>query len=252
MSSSYHPDPRFACDGMHSPISWLDSSCSPDGQHRLTTTSTISSIVSHVGSNMSSKNQNLHPLPRLMGVHTPRPNSGMGPGSHGLVNRMCQNDGMYGQYGNACRTGVGFSSNGFGSRSNVNGWYALDQKYKPRGGGNGYFVYGNENMELGELNRGPRSGNLKTQKGVGPNLTIAVKGQSLPSNVDNEDSSIVPDEDLYNKVDFPKRTFRSKVCHHLSQTVRMMFTRASNTSSGPALAVEPESCPMRSRKPETP
>ncbi|MQM12200.1 hypothetical protein Taro_045114 [Colocasia esculenta] len=203
MASGYHPDPRYAYDGMHSPIPWFDSSGFPDGQHRLAATSTVSSTVSHVGNNISARNQNVHPLPRPMGV--PRPASGMGPGSQGLMNRMYPNSRMYGQYGNAYRGGLGFASHGFGSRTNVHGWYAVDPKYKPRGRGSGYFVYGNENMELGELNRGPRSGNLKSQKVPGPNVTIAVKGQSLPSSVNNEDSSIVPDKDLYNKAEFPEK-----------------------------------------------
>uniref|UniRef100_A0A1D1ZFG8 YTH domain-containing family protein n=1 Tax=Anthurium amnicola TaxID=1678845 RepID=A0A1D1ZFG8_9ARAE len=202
--SGYQPDQRYAYDGARSPIPWLNGSAFPDGQHRLTTTSTVPSTVPHVGSNPSARSQNLNSLPRLMGLHTPRPTSGMGPGSHGLMSRMYPNSRMYGQYGSTYRTGLGYGSNGFDSRTNGHGWYGVDAKNKPRSRG-GFFVYGNENLDLGELNRGPRSGQFKSQKGPGPNVTIAVKGQNFPSKVNNEDSSLVPDNDMYNKTDFPEK-----------------------------------------------
>lgn len=129
----------------------------------------------------------------------------MGPGGTGLMNSLYPNARMYGQCGNAYRTGLGFVSNGYDSRTDGRGWMPIDSKYKPRGRGNGFFSYGNENMDgMGELNRGPRSGRFKIQKGPGSNVTIAVKGQTLPSEGNKEVSSVVPNKDLYNMVDFPE------------------------------------------------
>uniref|UniRef100_A0A1D1XI96 YTH domain-containing family protein n=1 Tax=Anthurium amnicola TaxID=1678845 RepID=A0A1D1XI96_9ARAE len=177
-----------------------------DAQHRLATTSSISSPVFHVGNNSSTRNQNLRPFPHPMGLHTHRPTSGMGPTAPGLMSGLYPTTRMYGQCGNAYRTGLGFASNGYDSRTNGRGWLALDPKYKPRGRGNGFYGYGNENSDgIGELNRGPRSCRFKSQKGIGPNVTIAVKGQDLPSGGNIEDSSIVPDKDQYNKEDFPEK-----------------------------------------------
>ncbi|KAA1170318.1 YTH domain-containing protein, partial [Marinobacter salinexigens] len=81
---------------------------------------------------------------------------------------------------------------------------AVDSKYKPRGRGNGYYGYGNENQDgFTELNRGPRAGRFKNQKTFGP-VKIAVKGQNL-SSIGNEDSSIIPDKEQYNLADFPEK-----------------------------------------------
>lgn len=122
----------------------------------------------------------------------------------GFMNRMYPNSRMYGQYGNTVRTGTGYGSNGFDSRTGGRGWFAVDNKYKPRGRGYGNFGYGNENMEgLNELNRGPRAGRFKNQKGFVPSITIAVKGQNLTSNGSKEDSTVVPDRDQYNRAEFP-------------------------------------------------
>ncbi|CAA6658572.1 unnamed protein product [Spirodela intermedia] len=63
------PDPRYAYDGMRSPVPWLDGPAFLDGQHRQAATSTLSS----------------------MGLNTQRSASGMGPGSHGLMSRMYPN-----------------------------------------------------------------------------------------------------------------------------------------------------------------
>lgn len=138
----------------------------------------------------------------IQGLHPPR-TSGMGPAS-GFMSRMYPNSRMYGQFGSTVRTGAGFGSNGYDSRTSGRGWSVVDNKYKPRGRGNGFFVYGNESMDgLTELNRGPRAGRFKNQKAVAPNITIAVKGQSLPSNGNKEDSTVVPDRDQYNRAEFP-------------------------------------------------
>ncbi|CAA7403976.1 unnamed protein product [Spirodela intermedia] len=202
---SGYPDSRYSYDGVRSPVPWLDCPTFLDGQHRVPTTSSVSSPVFHAGNNSSTRNHNLRPFPHMMGLHSPRPNSGMGPGGTGLMNNLYPNARMYGQCGNAFRTGLGFVSNGYDSRTDGHGWLPIDSKYKPRGRGNGFFSYGNENMDgMGELNRGPRSGRFKIQKGPGSNVTIAVKGQTLPSEGNKEVSSVVPNKDLYNKVDFPE------------------------------------------------
>ncbi|XP_077245403.1 YTH domain-containing protein ECT4-like [Tasmannia lanceolata] len=201
---SGYQDPRFGFDGMHSPVPWVDGSIYSDGQHRQATSSSVSSTVSHSGNITSGGNQNLRVLPHLMGLNHSRPTTGMGAAS-GFMNRMYPNNRFYGQSGNTLRTGHGFGSNGYDSRTNGRGWLALDtNKYRPRGRGNGFFGYGNENVDgLNELNRGPRAGRFKNQKGLTPNITLAVKGQNLTSNGANEDSSIVPDKDQYNLVEFP-------------------------------------------------
>ncbi|KAG5631380.1 hypothetical protein H5410_003097 [Solanum commersonii] len=53
----------------------------------------------------------------------------------------------------------------YDSRSIVRGWMAVDNRFKPRGRGNSFYGYGNENMDsLNELNRGPRGKGSKNQK----------------------------------------------------------------------------------------
>ncbi|KAG5631378.1 hypothetical protein H5410_003095 [Solanum commersonii] len=57
----------------------------------------------------------------------------------------------------------------YDSRSIVRGWMAVDNRFKPRGRGNSFYGYGNENMDsLNELNRGPRGKGSKNQKGFTP------------------------------------------------------------------------------------
>ncbi|XP_058086100.1 YTH domain-containing protein ECT2 isoform X2 [Magnolia sinica] len=198
--ASGYQDPRYGFDGMRSPVPWFDGPIFSDGQPRPATSSSISSTVTHVSNIPSARTQNLRPLTHLMGLHPARPTSGMGS-AHGFMNRMYQNNRMY---GSAVRTGPGFGSNGYDTRTNGRGWLAVDNKYKPRGRGNGLFAYGNENMDgLNELNRGPRAGRFKNQKGFAPNITLAVKGQALPSNGSNDDSPAVPDRDQYNRVELP-------------------------------------------------
>ncbi|KAJ0982552.1 hypothetical protein J5N97_010807 [Dioscorea zingiberensis] len=205
---SGYQDPRFGFDGMRSPVPWYDAPAF-DGQQRIPTTSSTPSAVSHVANNTSGRNQNLHPLPHLMGLHTPRPASGMGPAAPGYVNRMYPNNRIYGQYGQcgtAYRNGLGFGSNGYDYRMNSRWGLVTDNKYKPRGRGNGFYGYGSENLDgLSELNRGPRGGRFKNTKGFGPNITIAVKGQNLPTNGNVEEASAAPARDQYNRDDFPEK-----------------------------------------------
>ncbi|XP_020274887.1 uncharacterized protein LOC109849464 [Asparagus officinalis] len=193
--STGYQDPRFSFDGMRSPVPWYDSAVYSDSQHRLGT----NNAVSHVTNSTSGRNQNLRPLPHVMGLNNSRPTSGM-PASSGMLNRMYPNSRMY----NAFNAGLGFRSSFYDSRTNGR-WEVVDSKYKPRGRGNGFYGCVNENLDgLCELNRGPRANRLRNQKGLGSNVTVGVKGQNLlTANGNVEDSSVVPNKDQYNKADFP-------------------------------------------------
>ncbi|KAK9291209.1 hypothetical protein L1049_009397 [Liquidambar formosana] len=195
--ASGYQDPRFGFDGIRSPYPWLDASIFSDGQSKHAANTGICSPVSLP----SGRNQNLRPLPHLMGLHHSRPTSGMGQA--GYMNRMYPNNRMYGQCGNTIRTGSGFGSMGYDSRASGRGWLAVDSKYKPKGRGNGFFGYNNENMDgLNELNRGPRAKGFKNQKGFGP-ITLAVKGQTLPLVENNEEKlPQIPDKEQYNRCRF--------------------------------------------------
>ncbi|RWR80406.1 YTH domain-containing protein [Cinnamomum micranthum f. kanehirae] len=184
-ASSGYQDQGFRYDG---PIF-------SDGRQRTMTSSSASATTP------PSRNQNLHPLP-LMGLH-PRPPSGMSP-SPGFMSTMYPNNRVYSQFGNMVRTGPSVASGGFNFRTNGRGWVAADNKYKPRGQANGFYGYGNENADgLNELNRGPRAGRFKNQRGTTPNITIAGKGENLSSNGNNDEYSAVLDSNQYNQADFP-------------------------------------------------
>ncbi|KAL6008150.1 hypothetical protein ACLOJK_033656 [Asimina triloba] len=193
-AASGYQDPRFGFDGIRSPVPWLDGPFFSDGQSIAATSGPFSSTVP------SARNQNVCPPPHLMGLHSPRP-SGMGP-TPGFMNRMYGNNRIYGQAGNVIRTGLGFGSNGYETRANGHGWLAVDNKNRLRGRGN--LNYGNENIDgLNELSKGPRAGRFKNQKGFLSNVTLAVRGQNLPSNVNSEEQSLVPARDQYNREEFP-------------------------------------------------
>ncbi|XP_039140034.1 YTH domain-containing protein ECT4-like isoform X2 [Dioscorea cayenensis subsp. rotundata] len=206
-------DPRFGFDGMRSPTPWYDGSGLPDGYQRVPTTSSAPSAISHVVNTTSGRSQNLHPLPNLMGLHTPRPTSCIGPTAPGFVNRMYTNNRIYGQYGQcgtAFRTGLGFGSNGYHYRMNSR-WGSVTDKYKPRGRGNVYYGYGSDDLDgLSELNRGPRGGHFKNTQSLGPNISIAVKGQNLPANGNDEEASVAPARDQYNRDDFLEKYSNGK------------------------------------------
>lgn len=124
--------------------------------------------------------------------------------SPGFMNTMYPNNSVYSQFGNMVRAGPSVASGGFNFRTNGRGWVAADNKYKPRGQANGFYGYGNENADgLNELNRGPRAGRFKNQRGTTPNITIAGKGENLSSNGNNDEYSAVLDSDQYNQADFP-------------------------------------------------
>ncbi|KAK4482919.1 hypothetical protein RD792_010092 [Penstemon davidsonii] len=200
--ASGYQDPRFGFDGFQSAIPWLESPYFSDGHPRAVNGSSLTSSFANGNGVPSSRNQNYRP--HLMGLHHPRPMSGMNTAS-GYVNRMYPNK-IYGQYGNAYRSGLGYGSNGYDSRINGRGWMSVDSKYRPRGRGNGFYGYGNESMDgLNELNRGPRAKNTKNQKGFTP-AALVVKGQSIPLTTDNEKEklSASPDREQYNRPDFPE------------------------------------------------
>ncbi|XP_057509024.1 YTH domain-containing protein ECT2-like [Actinidia eriantha] len=197
-----YQDPRFAFDGLQSAIPWLDGPIFSNGQPRPTSTS----MVPHANNTPASKNQNFHSHSQFTGLHLPRPMSSMGS-ANGYMNRLYPNK-LYSQYGSTFRSGLGFESNGYDSRTNGRGWLAFDNKYKPRGRSNGFFGYGNENIDgLNELNRGPRAKSSKNQKGF-THAPLAVKGQNIPLDGTNDDEkeklSVDPDREQYNKVDFPE------------------------------------------------
>ncbi|KAI3461911.1 hypothetical protein Pfo_018574 [Paulownia fortunei] len=202
--ASGYQDPRFGFDGIQSPIPWLEGPYYSDGQPRPVTSSSMTSSIANGNGVPSSRNQNFRP--HLMGLHHPRPMSGMNT-ANGYINRMYPNK-LYGQYGNAYRSGLGYGANGYDTRANGRGWMAVDSKYKPRGRGNGFYNYANESMDgLNELNRGPRAKSSKNQKGFTP-VALAVKGQNIPltGTTDNEEksSSLTPDREQYNRPDFPE------------------------------------------------
>jgi hypothetical protein len=118
-------------------------------------------------------------------------------------NRMYPSSRPYNtQYGNSIKTGLPYGSNGYDSRIYGRWGLGMDNRYRPRGR-NGYYGYGNESQDgTIELNRGPRSGRFKNQKLYGHTVTIAVKGQSLPSGESKNDSAM-PDRAQFNRDDFP-------------------------------------------------
>ncbi|XP_010257809.1 PREDICTED: YTH domain-containing family protein 1-like [Nelumbo nucifera] len=89
--TSGYQDLRFGYDGMRSPVPWIDSPVFSDGQPKPATSSSFSSTVSHANNVHSGRNQNIRPLPHLVGLHHPRPASGMNP-TPGFMNRMYPNN----------------------------------------------------------------------------------------------------------------------------------------------------------------
>lgn len=130
--------------------------------------------------------------------------------TNGYTNSIYPNK-LYGHYGSTFRTGFGFGSNAYDSRTYGHGWLSFDNKYKSRGRSSGVFGYGNENIDgMNELNRGPRAKSSKDQKGFVTTVPLAVKGQNIPLNetdVDEKDKSsvvVTPGHEQYNKVEFPE------------------------------------------------
>ncbi|RWW46266.1 hypothetical protein BHE74_00047844 [Ensete ventricosum] len=170
---SGYQDPRFGFDGAWSSVPWFDGTLYPDGQQR--------------------------PATGNAGMHSPRP---AGPG---IANKMYPNNRMYGQNANGFGNGHSFCSSMYDSRMNGRWGMSVDSKYRPRARGNGFYGYGNDNFDgLSELNKGPRAGRFRNQRGFGPTTTLPVRGQSLPENVNVQDSTVIPEGDQYNMTDFPE------------------------------------------------
>ncbi|RLN39513.1 YTH domain-containing family protein 2-like isoform X1 [Panicum miliaceum] len=188
---------NYGHSGLRSPAQWYDGPVYSNGHQRPTASST-----SYCSNSSSVKNQSQRPTTNLMGMHAQMPSSGMGLTSPSYPSRMYPDNrlfGQYGQYGNTLKGGLGFGSNVYNSRNNGR-WGVVDTKYKPRG--RALFGFGGENQDgFTELNRGPRSGGLKHQKQFGPTVTIAVKGQALPSA--GKQNSALPDKGQYNQEGFP-------------------------------------------------
>ncbi|KAJ6713525.1 YTH YT521-B HOMOLOGY DOMAIN-CONTAINING [Salix purpurea] len=198
--ASGYKDLRSCFDKLQPDIPLLDSSVLSNGLYRNTEISSSFPKASHAP---SSRNQNFHQNSHFMGWQHPGLASTMGS-THGYMNRMYSNK-FYSQYGNGYKSSMGFGSGGYNSGINGQGWLPIDSKYKPKGRGNGYFGYRNENVDgLNELNRGPRAkGYFKNQKGFVP-PTVAVSGQSNDTNAEEKDKTTeVPDREQYNKADFP-------------------------------------------------
>ncbi|XP_022872938.1 uncharacterized protein LOC111391890 [Olea europaea var. sylvestris] len=206
--ASGYQDPRFLLDGSRSPIPWLDGSFMSDGQPRPLTSSSMASPLPNGNGVPSSRNQNFRP--HFMGLHHPRSVSGMNA-ANGYINRIYPNK-LYGQYGNTYRSGLGYGSNGYESRTNARGYMAVDSKYKPRARGNGLYGYGNENMDgLNELNRGPRTKSSKNQKGaMSVDPAVNVQNPLLTGMADSEKSSSAPNREQYNQQDFPEAYAEAK------------------------------------------
>ncbi|KAJ4871147.1 evolutionarily conserved C-terminal region 2 [Raphanus sativus] len=169
---------------------------------RSVTGSGVASSYSKATSVPSLRNQNYRSNSNYTGVHQPSSMTGYGS-TQGYYSRMYQGK----LYGSSGRSGMGYGSSGYDSRTNGRGWVsATDHKY--RGFGRGYnYYYGNENNldGLNELNRGPRAKGTKNQKGNSED-SLEVKEQTNESNVaeavETENTCIVPDREQYNKEDF--------------------------------------------------
>ncbi|XVF57334.1 hypothetical protein PTKIN_Ptkin06aG0196700 [Pterospermum kingtungense] len=190
-------DPRFSYDGIQSPIPWLDMSISSNGQSKHAANAGFSSYTNNLS---SGRNQNLHPYPHSMNLHSARPPSGVAQ-AFGYMNHMYPNNMTYGHYGNTIRGGSSYGSYGYDAWRKGLGWYSVGNNNKSRGRG-----YGKENMDgLSELNKGPRVKGYKNQDSSVP-ATLAVKVQNLPLTESTKENSVslVSDLEQYNKEDFPQ------------------------------------------------
>ncbi|KAI3716483.1 hypothetical protein L1987_67394 [Smallanthus sonchifolius] len=188
-----YQNPVFNSNG-----SWLDSSIYSNGQPRNNANSAPLSNAN----GFASKNQNVSSHSQIA---SSRPMQGINTAS-GYMNKMYPNK-LYGQYRGAYGSGLGFGSGAYWSQ-NGNGWLAFNNTCKPRGRGNGFFSYSNENSDgLNELNRGPRARIIKNQKDV-VTVTQPIKGQNgdLPNTdgVEKENTCAAPDREQYNLTEFPE------------------------------------------------
>ncbi|XP_037426122.1 YTH domain-containing protein ECT4-like isoform X6 [Triticum dicoccoides] len=234
--STGYVDSTYGYDTTGAHYAWYDGSAYTNAQQRPTTANyTPSSAYNSNGS--SARYQTKSPTPQQTGNR--RPTTTTGSATPTYPNRMYSSTQSYNQYGNSVKTGLmygntgygstgygstgygssGYGSNGYGSSGYGSSGYgssgydsrlygrwgvSMDTRYnRPRGRGNGYYGFGNESQDgTIELNRGPRSGRFKNQKAFGHTVTIAVKGQTLPSS-ENKDASDIPDKAQFNLEDFP-------------------------------------------------
>ncbi|KAL1807949.1 hypothetical protein DCAR_0727328 [Daucus carota subsp. sativus] len=197
------PASGYVYDASRSSVPWFDGSVYSNGKTGPLSSTSFNQYTSNGNGVPVSKNQNARPHHQFTGYNNRRPLSGLNSGN-GYVNRMYSNK-FYNQNGISYRSGF-YGSNGYDSRTMGSGWFSVDNKYKPRGRGNGCANYGNGNVDgLNELNRGPRAKSFKNQKGAVP-ASVAVKGQDnlvTGTNGSTEDSRVDKENGQYNRADFP-------------------------------------------------
>ncbi|XP_066384140.1 YTH domain-containing protein ECT4-like isoform X2 [Miscanthus floridulus] len=197
--SAGYLDTTYGYDSTGAHFAWYDGSAYATGQQRTTTTNHYPSST-FSGNGSSARYQNKSSTTQQMGMQNRRPTTTSAAPTY--PNRMYPSSRPYTQYGNSIKTGLPYGSNGYDSRIYGRWGLGMDNRYRPRGR-SGYYGYGNESQDgTIELNRGPRSGRFKNQKLYGHTVTIAVKGQSLPSGESKNDSA-VPDRAQFNRDDFP-------------------------------------------------
>ncbi|XP_066399989.1 YTH domain-containing protein ECT4-like isoform X2 [Miscanthus floridulus] len=197
--SAGYLDTTYGYDSTGAHFAWYDGSAYANGQQRTTTTNHYPSST-FSGNGSSARNQNKSSTTQQMGMQNRRPTTTSAAPTY--PNRMYPSSRPYTQYGNSIKTGLPYGSNGYDSRIYGRWGLGMDNRYRPRVR-NGYYGYGNESQDgTIELNRGPRSGRFKNQKLYGHTVTIAVKGQSLPSGESKNDSA-VPDRAQFNRDGFP-------------------------------------------------
>ncbi|KAK6163787.1 hypothetical protein DH2020_000651 [Rehmannia glutinosa] len=226
--------PRFGFDGLQSQVPWVESPYFSEGQPRPITNSLMTFSIANGSSVPSSRSQNFQPhlmvCLRVTFLFVPFaifskkyfwfhlilvPMSGMNTASYmdsmemliDLVWAMYPSK-LYGQCGNAYRSSLGYGYSGYHTRINGRGWMNVDNKYRTRGRGNGFYNYGNDGMDgLNELNRGPRAKISKNPKGFTP-VALVVKGKNIPLTItadsEKEKLSVTPDREQYNRPDFPE------------------------------------------------
>ncbi|CAN6439840.1 unnamed protein product [Victoria cruziana] len=189
-------DPHCNSEGQRS--GWVVRPALSDGQHGPVAGAPLSSPVSQPVT--GSRNQN--PPPQLMGMHSSRPTPGMAPAS-AYMNRVYPNTRVYNHDTGGLQLPHGYGSNGYDSRAHGHAWIPVDSKFKPRGRGNGYLYYSNENIDaLNEQNKGPRAARYKNQRGFLSGVTLAVKGQNISLNEKSEDSYKASEREKYNRPEF--------------------------------------------------
>ncbi|PUZ42756.1 hypothetical protein GQ55_9G608000 [Panicum hallii var. hallii] len=200
--SAGYLDTTYGYDSTGTHFAWYDGSAYANGQQRTTITNHMPPST-FSGNASSARNQTKSSTNQQMGMQNRRPTTTAGSVTPTYPNRMYPSSRPYAQYGNSIKTGLPYGSNGYDSRIYGRWGLGMDNRYRPRGRANGYYGYGSESQDgTIELNRGPRSGRFKNQKLYGHTVTIAVKGQSLPSDESKNDSA-VPDRAQFNRDEFP-------------------------------------------------